>query len=305
MIRPLRDRWAGSLTDGLNRWSVDAVLVAVLWQWIFVTGFCRRQPRPGEFLSLAGCVWLIYVADRLLDARRLDLARPHTARHRFVYDHATLLTVLWALVLAGTVAVVLWCLDAAVIRGGLVVASAVLAYGVIVHSPRRSARLQSWKELAVGSLFAVGVSLVVWVERRSSVAGWPLVVATCCAAILFTANCVLVAAGEREQDRQQGFSSFAQTRPAASRPLLAASWLVMPIAVVLGAAGQMPARVAVALTAAVPVMLGPLVWRAAVRRGSAGRRKPVRVEPDPNSDAQTWWDTALWLVPAATVWWWG
>jgi len=207
------------------------------------------------------------------------------------------------LVLVGTLASVLLGLEMAVLRGGLALASAVLAYGLVVHATNRSARLQSLKEPAVGVLFALGVTLVVWVEGPAGGGFGPLLVATVGAAVLFTANCVLVAAGEREQDRQQGFLSFVERRPEALHPLLVVSWLVMPLAFALGYAEYLPARVAVAFTFAVPVMLGPMVWRLVMGRVSGKRGPSPAMETPPGVGIQTWWDTALWLAPAATMWW--
>jgi hypothetical protein len=52
-----------------NFLSLDAPVVAVLWQ-VLLTRDLAVHVKPGEPLVLALCVWLVYVADRVLDALR-------------------------------------------------------------------------------------------------------------------------------------------------------------------------------------------------------------------------------------------
>lgn len=200
--------------------SIDAVLVAVVWQTLFTRTFLDRSPAIAEVWSLGSAVWLIYVADRLLDASRLDLTRPHTLRHRFHHRHARTFCVIWVLVLIVTVAVVVSQLSFALIQAGLMLAAAVLVYGAGVHFlPRTDDRdpdqcrfipnaLFTLKEIQVGVLFAAGVSLVSWthVLVNDSSARGALFLATVIAAVLFSVNCLLVAHWEAVIDRAQSFS---------------------------------------------------------------------------------------------------
>jgi len=62
-----------------NLLSLDAPLVAALWQILFVR--CFRAPEdPLPAALLVSAVWLIYSADRMLDAWRGTGGRP---RHEF------------------------------------------------------------------------------------------------------------------------------------------------------------------------------------------------------------------------------
>ncbi len=218
--------------------SLDAVLVAVVWQQLLMRSFCNRSSTWPEISSLAATVWLIYVADRLLDAAKLDLTQPHTLRHLFYREHSQLFLGLWSLLLAIVTFVVVRFLSSDLLRNGVLLGAAVLAYGASVHfaasrpvstaseTQRRS--LLSWfhlpKEVRVGTLFALGVSLTVWTQLSTSqpnavMSGslavdpqWTLAVATCAIAILFSCNCVLVARFELAIDRAQAFPSIATHR---------------------------------------------------------------------------------------------
>lgn len=215
--------------------SLDAVFVAVVWQQLLMRSFCNRSSTWPEIVSLAGSVWLIYVADRLLDAAKLDLAQPHTLRHRFYRQHSRLFLGLWSAMLALNTFVVVRYLSTDLLRSGLLLGAAVLAYGASVHfstnrlgsraiEPQSKSRLR-WlhlpKEIRIGTLFALGVSLTVWTQlsvsqqnptATGSIAASPLLslaAATCAIAVLFSCNCVLVARFERSVDSAQSFPSIA------------------------------------------------------------------------------------------------
>ena len=84
------------LASWINVLSLDAVYVAVVWQALFARTFVHRWPRWHETATLALAVWLIYVGDRLLDARQLDASRPHLLRHRMHADKAGTFAAAWA-----------------------------------------------------------------------------------------------------------------------------------------------------------------------------------------------------------------
>lgn len=204
--------------------SLDAMMVAVVWQQLLMRGFCHRGATWPECLSLGATVWLIYVADRLLDAARLDLNSPHTLRHGFYLRHRRIFLTSWILVLAMSAFVVAHYLPHELLRAGLLLAAAVLIYGASVHfSPLRShavfdspphlaTGMRVPKEIRVGVLFAMGVSLSVWTALIAGGAGGRVLVAlavtTCVLAVLFGGNCVLVAKFERELDQAQSFASI-------------------------------------------------------------------------------------------------
>lgn len=219
--------------------------VAVVWQAVFTIGFCGRWATSAEAIALGGSVWLIYVADRLLDARRLDLTVPHSRRHRFHHDHCVPLTIAWAMVLVAVAAVALSGLDAATIRCGIVVAAAALLYGAGVHF---SPAIELPKEMLVGVIFAGGVSLIIWVSDPS----WSAASATVSASILFVVNCHIVSSAEQSIDRHQPFGS-ASTGAAAGR-----SWwpMMAVIAVQVFAGGPLLVRVSLVSAAALLMLAG-------------------------------------------------
>lgn len=224
-----------------NVLSLDAVFVAVAWQQLLMRVFCNRSTRWPEGLALSLTVWLIYVADRLLDGAKLDVHQPHTLRHRFYRRHRRIFVGLWMLGLLINTFVAVRLLSAELLHNGLILGSAVLMYGASVHFSSKRARGLSVtgenpkgqsqrstagvpKEVRVGVLFALGVSLTTWtqfVSDHPSIVGnpaisaramWPLLATTCGLAFLFSWNCILVARFEREYDRAQAFPSIA-TRP--------------------------------------------------------------------------------------------
>ncbi|TWU51214.1 hypothetical protein [Rubripirellula reticaptiva] len=196
----------------VNALSIDAVAVGVLWQAIFTRSFRADWPTFFESITLAMTLWLIYTADHLLDATRLNLDRRHTFRHRFHHQHQRVLAALWILVTVVDTGLIIATLDDSLIRWGLALAGAVLSYGASVHF-RSGQKPVIGKEVQVGSIFAIGVGLLAW-DHQPSV---DLAIATSLAAVLFSSNCVLVGLAESEADRQQDFPSLANQIPAAAK----------------------------------------------------------------------------------------
>ena len=161
--------------------SLDAPAVAVLWQLLFARSF-HVQIGPSITILLALVVWLIYVADRLLDALKAPAQGAEATRHLFYRRH------LWAFLfpLGAGLAVAAWMsltqLDAKTFRDGLVILLAVGVYLLVVHlvSPGRD-----WlpKEMLVGVLFALGTCFPVWGHMTKGAA------TLAPAYLLFTALC--------------------------------------------------------------------------------------------------------------------
>lgn len=136
--------------------SLDAPLVALAWQGLLAahTGLPLRT--PGRIV-LALTVWLIYVADRLLDVRALR-APPRTARHYFYFSHPTAATWLLGSIVILDLAVIGLDLRPEVLRTGLVPSLCVAGYLALVHKTR----FRIPKELLVAFLFTVGTFVVAW-----------------------------------------------------------------------------------------------------------------------------------------------
>jgi hypothetical protein len=146
-----------------NLLSLDAPLVAVLWQSLFLR--CLGAPvrwLPALLLFLT--VWLIYVADRLLDTRRGCVS---TARHEFYRRNFRIVLPGWILVLIATAGMVLRGLGNPVLLRGVAMLAAVFLYLGVVHSLPSGGGLTGLKETglkeaAVAVLFALGTSLPAW-----------------------------------------------------------------------------------------------------------------------------------------------
>jgi hypothetical protein len=161
--------------------SLDAPAVAVLWQLLFARSFHARLGASVTIL-LALVVWLIYVADRVLDALKAPAQGAEATRHIFYRRH------LWAflLPLCAGFGIAAWMsltqLDARTFRDGLVILLAVGVYLLVVHlvTPGRE-----WlpKEMLVGVLFALGTCFPVWehMAENSTALAAPY--------LLFTALC--------------------------------------------------------------------------------------------------------------------
>ena len=192
MDTPL-ERGAAAVSDStpllwLTVLSLDAPAVAVLWQLLFARSFHVRLGASTTIL-LALVVWLIYVADRVLDALKAPAQGAEATRHLFYRRH------LWAFLLplcAGFL-IAAWIsltkLDVRTFSDGVVILLAVGVYLLVVHlvSPRRE-----WlpKEMLVGILFGLGTCFPVWEKMTENstrlVAPYLLFTALCwmnCAAI--------------------------------------------------------------------------------------------------------------------------
>jgi hypothetical protein len=237
----------------LNVLSLDAVLVALLWQSVFLIAFCGRAPRWHESFVLGAVVWLIYVADRLLDGSRLDRSRPHLVRHRMHHQHAKTWVLVWTVVLMASCSVVVVWMDTAVIRMGLLVAALVLSYGGGVHfwPGRSTVRHVFAKEVQVGVIFAAGVSLIAWLEVPS----FSLALACVASAILFTANCWAVA--ERESVADQNYDP---SRSGSPRREMVATLGVTCLAGASGFAGWLPWLVVVCLMGGSLALFATTCW---------------------------------------------
>lgn len=169
-----------------NLLSLDAPVVALLWQILFARCFhARVEMLPSILLVLA--VWLIYAADRTLDAWTGSGARP---RHEFYRRHWRTLLPLWILVLASGSALAWMRLTPELFLGGLALGGAVLVYFALLHL----GIFQKTKEAAVAVLFAIGATLSAWPNIRSAVDIEAIILFSC----LCWINCVAIEHWEGE-----------------------------------------------------------------------------------------------------------
>jgi hypothetical protein len=169
-----------------NLLSLDAPIVALLWQILFAR--CFHAPvdlLPSVLLVLA--VWLIYAADRTLDAWTGSSARP---RHEFYRRHWRTLLPIWTSVLAAGSALAWTRLTPELFLRGLALSAAVLLYFALLHL----GIFKKTKEAAVAVLFALGATLSAWPNVRTAADLEAIVLFSC----LCWINCVAIEHWEGE-----------------------------------------------------------------------------------------------------------
>lgn len=224
-----------------NVFSLDAVLAGLMWHYVFTMQFCERSPDFYEYAIIGLSIWLVYTADRLFDSLRLDISRPHSMRHRFHYEYRTGLWFSWlAALLVDTTLIVCYASETQ-LRWGCAAIAMVICYVAGVHC---APKMNSWlpKELQVGLVFSFGVALTAWSEIEiGSVV--PLLISTLMAALLFAANCLVIANWECQMDLSQNFRSFALRFPVTMKRLPLAIVLHSIAALLLFYAHFLPAMV--------------------------------------------------------------
>jgi hypothetical protein len=174
-----------------NLLSLDAPLVAVLWQALFARAF-HASSGAWTAVLLMLAVWLIYAADRLLDAWR---GSGSTARHQFYRRHWRVVVPVWTVVLAITGWLASMHLSPMLFHRGMVLSAAVTVYFVVVHlAPERLRRV--WpKEAAVAILFALGATLAAWTRVHSAGDAASILIFSC----LCWINCVAIEKWEHSE----------------------------------------------------------------------------------------------------------
>jgi hypothetical protein len=168
LVPPLRPRYTA-----LALWhllSLDAPTVATLWT-LFIAR-CSHLTLPRTALAaMFVAVWMIYAADRLLDARLLDTGILNTplsesrlsptgleARHRFHHQHRTaFLTVI--LLSSLVLAALLHRIDPRALHLYVLLATLLAAWMILIHirpAPSGTTRRLP-KELAVGIFFPAAI----------------------------------------------------------------------------------------------------------------------------------------------------
>jgi hypothetical protein len=147
----------------LHLLSLDAPLVGVLWQLLFAKAL-RVHLAPMVNLITALVIWLIYVADRILDSYEAEEGAEEALRHRFYRAHRVGFLPAFFSVLLVTGWMAYADLGLKTWRDGLLLAAIVGGYFAVVHL--LGGRAQKWfpKEIAVAILFGVGTFMPVGVK---------------------------------------------------------------------------------------------------------------------------------------------
>ena len=165
--------------------SLDAPTVATLWTWFIASANHVRLPLSAA-LAMTIAVWTLYAADRLMDARLLNLEPTYhedlEARHYFHHLHRS--TFLRGIFFASiALAAILPQLEPAAVHLYLILGALVFAYFTVIHATSSGHRLP--KEIAVGLFFAAAI-FIPTVARRPD-----LRIDLLPSAILFAALCSL------------------------------------------------------------------------------------------------------------------
>jgi hypothetical protein len=236
LVPPLRPRHTA-----LTLWhllSLDAPTVATLWT-LFIAR-CSHLNLPWTALAaMFTAVWMIYAADRLLDARLLDARLLDTplldsrlsesgleARHRFHHRHRTaFLTV----ILFGSVALatLLHRIDPRALYLYVLLATLLAAWMILIHirpEPNGSTRRLP-KELAVGVFFPAAVFIPTLARTTPTATaihflGWAadwirpnLLPSAILFACVCTLNCLCLYAWEHPAPRPQDPATPAHDQP--------------------------------------------------------------------------------------------
>lgn len=227
-----------------NILSFDAPMVAVAWALVFAQS-AGVALAAAETTALGLVVWLIYTVDRLLDGQSGLMSISHGGfawreeggafgpplRQRHVFHHVHANAIAWtaAGVAAFTAILVLTRIGEQVLKLALPVGSTLVLYMAWVHLDRRRVLARLPKEVAVGTLFAAGVALPVWVRigaRRWEFSLLALLFAAAC-----TLNCVAIEKWERARGRSRDSETGAAAGGESVTPILGSGKFAIALAV--------------------------------------------------------------------------
>jgi len=169
--------------------SLDAPTVAALWTW-FIARANHLQLPLSATIAMGLAVWMLYAADRLLDAQSTH-HDPLEARHLFHHRHHTAFLI-GIFASAAALAFLLPRLDARSIHLYLILGGLVFGYFILIHATRSSHRLP--KEIAVGIFFAAATFIPTVARQpglRLAMLAPALLFATLC-----SLNCLFIYAWE-------------------------------------------------------------------------------------------------------------
>ena len=220
--------------------SLDAPTVAVVWALAFAWAFNVHFPQRA-ILLLALAAWVVYVGDRILDARAgLRTAQTHRLRlrHHFHWRHRRILLPLAVLAACAAVWIFLVLLPPIAKQQDSALAVAALAYFTRVHSSRKLPpsgpqpqapllppliSLVFSKELLVGLLFTAACALPALSRLPATTPIGPLLAPVAFFASLAWLNCQAIEhweslpsqfeasqqlRGDRALKKSKGFSPF-------------------------------------------------------------------------------------------------
>ncbi len=181
-----------------NLLGLDAPIVAVCWQWLFMR--ILGIPLPHVFHLILGLsVWCIYLADRLYDAFRSG-KKLKAGTDRLLFTRRNFGPLLVTVLIAGGVnlCLILRHIPEKLVINGLITAAAVFIYYVLrISGGSRTTSLVP-REILCGFLFAIGT--VIAPSTFSEDRGTAIFISVSLLGMLFSANCILISIWEKEAD---------------------------------------------------------------------------------------------------------
>jgi hypothetical protein len=170
--------------------SLDAPTVATLWTW-YIARVSGLELSLSPLAAMAASVWVLYAADRLLDARSQE--EHLEERHCFhnLHRRGFLIGIAVASIM---LAILLPRLPMAAIRLYLVLGGLVFGYFVAIHVMRGAHRMP--KEIVVGVCFAAAVFIPT--VSRAPVLRGPLLLPALLFAGACSLNCLFIYEWEHE-----------------------------------------------------------------------------------------------------------
>ncbi len=194
----------------LNLLSLDAPLVAFAWQQLI--GREIVAIRPAAMLVTALSIWIVYMLDRVLDAR----TKADTPRHAFARKHGKAIWAALAVAIPLNLYLAFTLLRVSVLHAGFALAAVVLLY--FLSLPMLPLGV---KELATASIFTLGVWIPIWGRREEIAVDWNLSGALAAIFLLLCWwNCVAIETWERPQPNYRQPLFFAAIAIAAVATLL-------------------------------------------------------------------------------------
>ncbi len=182
----------------LNILSIDVALGAVC-SGIFFAHTLRADVTQYSLISLGLSVWIIYTADHLLDAEKVNTSAT-TSRHRFHQQHFQLLLMV-VIVAACVNAVLLFFIRRPALITGIVLVILVILYLLIQHS------LKFLKEIFVAIVYTAGVLLPAMTNTELFWKDWNWIVIVQFALLAFL-NLIIFSWFDYENDAQDKRVSF-------------------------------------------------------------------------------------------------
>ena len=190
--------------------SLDAPTIAVLWTY-FIAASVRIALPFTSLLAMALAVWMLYAADRLLDARHLLTHPLHTGdleqRHRFHHRHRS--AFLAGILLASVaLAILIPRLSPPAIHLDLALGALLAGYFLLIHVTGSAHRLP--KEIAVGLFFSAAVFIPT--VARAPILRPNLAPAAALFALLCSLNCLFIYTWEHAAHKPSASTPHPVTR---------------------------------------------------------------------------------------------